>query len=95
MDIEDLKDVRAIILSPRVDCPELAHPEELDLLIESYGPIVCIGAVGFIERGCLTRNGVLLRITTAMVRTINGSPLPAEIQNNLRAEYRALVCTDA
>ena len=94
MDIDDLKDVRAIILSPRVDCPELAHPEELDLLIESYGPIVCLGAVGHRTSQCLVL-GAILRLTTTHVRTINGAPLPEGIQDDLRAEYRELVPTDA
>ena len=95
MDILDLRDVRAITASPHGDFFELTHPDDLDALIASYGKVLCIGAVGFIERGCLTHEGRLLRITTAMVRTINGAPLPAEIQNDLRAEYRGLVPTDA
>jgi hypothetical protein len=95
MDINDLRDARAITVSPHGGFFELTHPDDLDALIASYGSIVVIGAVGFIERGCLTHNGVLLRITTAMVRTIGGSHLAAEIQDALRAEYRQLVSTDS
>jgi hypothetical protein len=94
MDIDDLRDVRAITVSPHSGYLELTHPDDLDSIIAGYGTVMVLGAVGFIERGCLVRNG-LLRITTCYLRTINGAPLPAEIQNNLRAEYRELVPTDA
>jgi hypothetical protein len=94
MDIDDLQDVRAIIASPHGGHIELAHPNDLDGVAASYGGVTVYGAVGFRRSECLVLGGVL-RLTVVHVRTIDGMPLPAGLQDDLRAEYRELVPTDA
>jgi len=84
-----LRDVRAIALSPFADVFELIDPSDIAALAQSYGGVVCVGAVGKVKSECLTLRGPLL-LEAVEVFTVVGVTLPDDVVLRLRCEYRGL-----
>lgn len=89
MDIGRLQDVRAIILNPVTGGPELQHPDDIDALAASYGPLPCLGLVG-IDRTEWSDFGGLKVHESVQLNPVVDCELPEAVQQELCEEYAAL-----
>lgn len=89
MDIGSLLDVRAIVINPLTNDLDLQHPDDLDALIDAYGPVRCVGVIGTDRTEWSDFGGPYVH-ESAQIRVQSGCHMPDFLERILCEEYTAL-----